>query len=86
MDSKMITQHLIYANRNFFNNYFAAISLFQERSERTANMMFDQAAWIPVEGKRAVNDWMAIWKKGAETFRVAVNEGFQRMETLIDEP
>ena len=75
----MITQHFICTNRNLFNNWFAALSLFQERTEKMANIMFDQAAWIPMEGKRAVNDWLAICRKGTETFRMAVNEGFEKM-------
>ena len=42
-----------------------------------------QAAWLPEDGKKAINDWMAAYKKGCEDFKNLVNENYQKVEDFF---
>ena len=85
MDQSKMTKYFIDLNRNAFNNWFVAVSLSQDQAERMVNMVFDQAAWLPSEGRRAIKDWVSISRKAQETCRTLIHNGFNRTENLFFE-
>lgn len=80
-----MTKYFIDLNRKAFNNWFVAVSLSQDQSERMVNMIFDQAAWLPSEGRRVIKDWVTISRKAQETCRTLIHNSFNRMESLFFE-
>jgi len=41
--------------------------------------MIDQATWLPEEGKKAIDEWLATYKKGREDFKKLVDDAFGKV-------
>jgi polyhydroxyalkanoate synthesis regulator phasin len=83
MDSAKIAKQMIDFQKTTFDNTFSAMVMMQEQTERMANTLLEQAAWMPEEGKKAVSDWVKAYKKGREDFKKAVDENFKKVEDFF---
>lgn len=52
----------------------------QEQMERTVGTFLEKATWLPDEGKKLLNEWMASYKKGREDFKKTVDESYKKLE------
>lgn len=43
----------------------------------------NQATWLPEEGRKAIKDWVAAFKKGREDYKKAVDEAFKKVEEYL---
>jgi len=84
MTQYSIAKQMIDFNRTTFENTFGAFCMFQEQSEKLVNSFIEQADWIPGEGKKAVADITALFRKGCSEFKRAVDENFGRMEAYFE--
>ena len=83
MDSAKIAKQMIDFQKTTFDNTFSAMVMMQEQTERMANTLLEQAAWMPEEGKKAVSDWVKAYKKGREDFKKSVDENFKKVEDFF---
>ena len=83
MESAKITKQMIDFQKTTFDNTFSAMVMLQEQTERMTNTLLDQAAWLPEEGKKAINDWVKAYKKGREDFKKIVDENFTKVEDFF---
>jgi hypothetical protein len=51
-----------------------------QQNEKMVDTFLQQATWLPEEGKKAINDWMAAYKRGCEDFKNLVDENYQKVE------
>ena len=61
----------------------SSMIMFWEQTDRMLGPLLDQAVWMPAEGKKVFKDTVSANKRGCETFKDAVNEGFNRLESCI---
>jgi hypothetical protein len=54
--------------------------MLQEQTEKMVNTMLDQATWLPKEGRKAIDDYLATCKNGFENFKKNVDDNFKRVE------
>jgi hypothetical protein len=47
------------------------------------NSLLDQATWLPEEGKKAVNEWMQLYKKGCDDFKKTADQHYKNAEKLF---
>ena len=85
MDQFLIAKQMIDFNRNTFENTFGAMCLMQEQSEKILNTFVEQVPWIPGEGKKAIADMAATFRKSCSEFKKAVSENFGRMEAYFEQ-
>ena len=83
MDQKAIFKQMVDFNKAAFDNSFSAIGMIQEQAEGMLNMSLEQAAWLPEEGKKAIDEWIKGYKKGREDFKKIVDENFARVEAFF---
>ena len=83
MDSAKITKQMIDFQKTTFDNTFSAMVMMQEQTERMANTLLEQAAWMPEEGKKVISDWVKAYKKGREDFKKGVDENFKKVEDFF---
>jgi len=69
MDPKQIAKQMLDFNKAAFDNSFEAMSVIQDQAEKMINTIMEQTAFLPEEGKKAVNDWIKACKKAARTSR-----------------
>ena len=85
MEPKVIAKQLIDFQRTTFDNAFNAVVMFQNQAERMTKTTLDQMVWITEEGRKAINEWAKAYKKGRDNFKVAVDDNFQKVESLFSE-
>ncbi len=76
-------KEMIEFNKTAFDNTFSNMAMVQEQAERMLSRIMEQAAWLPKEGKKAMTEWLKLCKQGSETFKKAVDDGFQMMEAFV---
>jgi len=83
VQSQFINQ-MIQFNKTAFDNSFKAMEMLRKQNEKTANSLLDQAVWLPEGGKKAINEWMQVYKKGCDDFKKGVDLNFKNVEDLFD--
>lgn len=78
-----MTKQWMDLQRVAFDGMINNMILFWDQTEKMFGSYLDQAAWVPAEGRKAFREWVDGNKKGCETFKSAVNDGFSRMETCF---
>jgi hypothetical protein len=86
MDQKDLFLQLVNFNKKAFENTFNAVVVFQDQSESLFKGMLDQATWLPEDKKAGVGDWVKSYKKTRDDFRKSVDDGFKKLEELINKP
>jgi hypothetical protein len=66
-----------------FDGMINNMIIYWDQTARMLGSFFDQAPWMPDEGRKAFREWIDGNKKGCETFQNAVNDGFKRLESYF---
>lgn len=69
--------------RATFEGMINNMIMFWDQTGKMLSPFVDQAPWVPEEGKKAFRDWVEGAKKGCETFKNSVNDGFSRVESCF---
>lgn len=83
MDPKQIAKQMIQFNKTFFDNSFDAMTVMHEQTEKMIGTYLEQVPMIPVEGKKAIADWMKSYKKSREEFKSAVEKNYKKVEDFF---
>ena len=83
MHQKEILRQMISFNKTAFDNAFSVMTVLQEQMEKTFKMYLEQVPGFPAEGRKALEEWVAVYKKGCEDFRKNVEESFRKVEELF---
>jgi hypothetical protein len=79
MDQKEIVKQMIQYNKTAFENTFNNLVMLQDQMEKTMDMFLKQAAWLPAEGKKVIEEWVKANKKGRENFKNVVDQSFKKV-------
>jgi hypothetical protein len=85
LEPAKFTKQMIDFQKASFGSAYNAISLIQDQTERMANLTLEKAPWFPEEGKKALDDWADMCKKGREEFKASVISSFDSVKSLLDE-
>jgi hypothetical protein len=85
MDQKQMFKQMLQYNKSATEASFANMSLLQDQMEKNTQMFLDQAAWVPGEGRKVIEEWVKACKQGRENFKNAVDEGFKKVETFLSD-
>jgi len=85
MNQFALTKQILDFNRTTFETTYGTLNQLQEQSEKIMNTWIEQADWIPADGKKAVADMSATFKKGCQEFKKFVDENFVRVEAYFTE-
>ena len=80
MEPLKLAKQMIDFNKATFDNSFSSMVLLQEQSEKMVKAFLDQATWLPEEGKKVLNEWVAAYKKGREEFKKMVDESYKKVD------
>jgi polyhydroxyalkanoate synthesis regulator phasin len=57
--------------------------MLQDQAERMVNTVIDQAAWLPEESRRVIDEMVGAYKKGRTDFKGVMDENFEKMTDLF---
>ena len=80
METEKIAKQMIDFQKTAFNNTFGAMVALQDQTEKMVNLTIEQSAWLPKEGKKAINEWTEACKNGRDDFKKLVDENFSKAE------
>ncbi len=83
MDPMKLTRQMIDFNKTTFDNSFNTMVVLQDQSEKMVNAFMEQATWLPEEGKKAMKEWLASYKKGREDFKKIADDSFRNIENYF---
>jgi hypothetical protein len=83
MDQKQVFKQMLQYNKSALETTFSSMSMLQDQMEKTTKMFLDQAAWLPAEGKKVIEEWVKACKKGRENFKNAADDGFKKVEAFL---
>jgi hypothetical protein len=84
MDMVSIAKKYVDLQKLAANNLFDAVTLFQDFAYNQIQYWADQTS-VNGKIKTVVNEWRVVFKKGGEDSIKMVNNGFENMETYLDE-
>jgi hypothetical protein len=85
LEPAKFTKQMIDFQKASFGSAYNAISLIQNQTERMAYLTIEKSPWFPEEGKKVIDDWTDMFKKGREDFKESVISSFDSMKSLLDE-
>lgn len=85
MEPVKIAEQMVEFQKAIFDNNFSTMGMVQEQGESMIKMSLEQAAWLPENGKKVVNEWLMGYKQGREDFKRIVDGNFKRIEALFNE-
>ena len=83
MEPIKITKQMVEFQKATFDNSFSAMVMVQDQGEKMIKMSLDQAAWLPEEGRKLIEQWLESYKKGREDFKKIVDENYGRVEAFF---
>lgn len=69
--------------KQFFDNGFKLLSMFQSQGEKITNMVIDQNPWIPDDGKRICSYWTDAYQKQLDNCKKVVDTNFSKIEETL---
>jgi polyhydroxyalkanoate synthesis regulator phasin len=76
-------KQIVQFNKNAFDQGYNAMEMLRNQNEKMTNSLLDQATWLPEEGKKAVNEWMQLYKKGCGDFKKTADQHYKNAEKLF---
>ena len=76
-------KQIVQFNKNAFDKGYNAMEMLREQNEKMTNSILEQASWMPEEGKKAVNEWVQLYKKGCDDFKKTVDQSYKNVENLF---
>ena len=83
MEQFTTLKQMVQFNKNAFDQGYNAMEMLWKQNEKMTNSFLDQAAWLPEEGKKTVNEWMRIFKKGCDDFKKTTDQNYKNVEKLF---
>lgn len=83
MDQKQVFKQMLNFNQSAFNNAFNALAMAQEQTETIGKSFLDQAAWLPDEGKKAIQEWLDTCKKGRDEYKKLIDDAYKKVESFL---
>jgi polyhydroxyalkanoate synthesis regulator phasin len=83
METEKFAKQMIDFQKAAFDNTFTAVTMLQDQAERMVNTVIDQAAWLPEESRRVIDEMVGAYKKGRTDFKGVMDENFEKMTDLF---
>lgn len=83
MEPGKIASQMINFQKTVFENNFKALMMVQDQAEQMGNTLMAQMPWVNEDGKKAVMDAMAFYKKARDDYKKSADEWFVKMEEMF---
>lgn len=80
MDQTKLARQMTEFYKATFDNSFNALTILQEQTEKMAGLFLEQSPWFPKEGRDAVNEWIATYKRSRDLFKQNVDESYGKVK------
>ncbi|MBT8342239.1 MAG: hypothetical protein HKP58_15680 [Desulfatitalea sp.] len=85
MEYGQVAKRMLNMQKSSFDHWFNTVSLVQNQAESTVDMVLNQAAWLPENGRNAIQSWMSVCQKERGRFKTYMDNGFVAFEKAFTE-
>ena len=85
METTQFAKQALEFQKTMLDNSFSAMIMVQDQTEKMVNGYLDQLPWVTAEGRKSLQISVDITKKARDDFKKAVDEGFSKIEELLEE-
>ena len=78
-----LAKQVIDFQRTMFENIFKSMIIFQDQTESATSTLLNQATWLPEEGKKTIDAWVPVYKKGREDYKNIIDESFDNLKKFF---
>ncbi len=71
--------------KSTFNNTYNTFLKIQEQTEKIADSFMKDNSAIPAEGRKILDEWRLVLKKGQNEIKKSIDEGFMKAESMFTE-
>jgi hypothetical protein len=86
MDVMNVTKQMVAFQKQSMNSFQGIWDLAQAQTSSTVDRVMDQNAWIPPEGRQALDKWRTLMKQERDRFAAYVDQYFAIYEKMLDAP
>ena len=80
---KQITKQMIDFQKTSFSSVYDTMATLQDQAVSTVDNMLGQAAWLPDEGRKAIQSWVSVCQEERNRFKSYVDNGFSGLEKYL---
>lgn len=84
METPKAAKQVIGFQKTLFDNTFNAVIVMQDNSENMMNGFLKQFPWVTEEAKKPLNDSITFIKRARDDYKKSVDQGFDKLEELIN--
>jgi hypothetical protein len=83
MEHANVAKQMITFQKSLFENSFKAVCMVMDQTEQMMEGFLGNLAWVPEDGKKSITDAITFYKKARDSYKKAVDDGFEKMEELF---
>ncbi len=84
MENREIVKQMLDLQKTSFDNCFLAMSVFQEQAEKFLKAYIDHVPGMSDEGKKVIDQWTILYKKGFDDLKKALDEAYDKAESFSE--
>jgi len=81
---KDMAKQVIQFYKTTFDNSFGTLVMLQDQAEKLLKTFVDQTPGMSDEGRKVLDQWTSVYKKGRDDFKKAMDEGYDKVEDFFD--
>ncbi|HVN72401.1 MAG TPA: hypothetical protein VMU10_10315 [Desulfomonilia bacterium] len=80
---KDMANQIIRFYKTTFDNSFSTMVMLQDQAEKLVRTFVEQAPGMSDEGRKVLDQWVGVYKKGRDDFKKAMDEGYEKVEDFF---
>jgi predicted outer membrane protein len=84
MDQIQTLKQMMEMNKLAFDNSYLMMMSTYEQNKLMLSNFIAQAAGLPADGKKAIEDWLQAYRKGCEELKKMADEGYRMVAKQLD--
>ena len=85
MEYSQITRQVLDFQKMSFSNWYDTVTMLQDQAASAMDMVLDHNAWLPEEGRKAIQSWVNACQQERGRFKSYVDQGFAGLEKMVVE-
>jgi hypothetical protein len=81
---KDMAKQVIQFYKTTFNNSYSTMTMLQDQAEKLLKTFVEQSPGMNDEGKKVLEQWVGVYKKGRDDFKKAMDEGYAKVEDYFE--
>ncbi|MDJ0781821.1 MAG: hypothetical protein QNJ22_07600 [Desulfosarcinaceae bacterium] len=83
MTPRELTQQVMDYQQQVLDSWNGALALAEDQTAASVRWLFDTASWLPEEGRRAMEQWVAVGRGERERLKAHLDQGLATVEKLL---